>query len=70
MGRLQYINSDQMLRFTEGMREHRDLMVKFCSANEVKVTNIMFRKPVYKIATYENGRNRKYNLRTSKTRQP
>ena len=38
--------------FAESMTENRDLFIGFCAANELKVTNTMFRKPLDEAATY------------------
>ena len=45
-------DSNILENFTESMIENRDLLVEFCAANELKVTNTTFRKPLDKTATY------------------
>lgn len=44
--------SDLVFRSIESMKENRDLMIEFCPANELEITNSMFRKPSYEKATY------------------
>ena len=39
-----HTNSDILQNFTESMFENRDLFIEFFAANELKVTNTLFRK--------------------------
>ena len=45
-------NAEWLGRHTEGMKEHRDMMIEFCITNELMVTNTMYRKTPNKISTY------------------
>ena len=45
-------NDDILLKFTESMRENRDIMMEFCMTNDMKVTSTMFRKTPDRTATY------------------
>ena len=60
-------DNEELNNFLEGMTENRELMVEFCLSNELKVMNIMFRKPLEKTATY---RKRKQTIsRESKSQE-
>ena len=47
-----HTNADYVQRFSEDMRDNRNLFTELCIANGFKVMNTMFRKRPEKLATY------------------
>ena len=67
-------NDNAIEHLSESMRENRELMVEFCVANEFKVANTMFRKPLDRTATYRNrkeiNQNSTQHINTLQPTQP
>ena len=51
-----HTNSSTLENFTESMTQNKDLFVEFRAANDSKVTNTMFRKPLDRTATYRKNK--------------
>ena len=49
-----YENKDHLSHrnYTDNVLENRELLVQFALANELKISNTLFQKPISKLATY------------------